>query len=738
MSLVDPTDSLERQNEKLLKIADALMQRVEYGTEQSSAAYVQFERAALLEKRVRERTNELERTLDLLHQSNSQLAQANEETEAARRNLADAIETVSEGFALFDPLDNLVMCNSRFCRDFKDITEALHPGLPFGTYVQEISHSKYLALPEGMTSDKWAEQRLKSHRDRHVMFNVRLVHDRWLQVSEHRTTNGGTVVLQTDVTDLIRLERQERDRLKDKQTRMIRATLDHLNQGVCVFDENARLVGWNRKIGTLLALPARRLQLGASFSSLLQQLDDQIVFTRGIGRDGFRDWAYSGRPQGPISFEIKHGTTMTLQVFGRGMPDQGFVISVTDVTAEREAAQKLAEINEILERRVVERTMELEDALAAAERANASKSRFVAAASHDLLQPLSAAKLFIASLADRDQPDADRAVLSKAEAALGSAEQIIDALLDISKLDSDEGISFDVRPVALDDVLGPLCDEGDVLAREHGLELRYVPSSVIVDTDPAYFRRIVQNLVSNAIRYTQTGKVLVGVRRIADSARIEVWDTGPGISEEDQLAIFEEFRRLDPNASDNEGLGLGLAIVERACTRLGHALDLRSSLDAGSCFKVTVPLSGRSVRNKQVSRRIAAPVGLAQAGLVVLLVENETQMRRALTVMLESWGVHVIEAEDAESALSLLEDLDLKPDLLLLDYQLGPGPSGLDLFSEIKSRLGSLPCAIISADRTDALKEACKKETVELLPKPLDRHKLGAFLDAIADGSERF
>ncbi|WP_299922256.1 PAS-domain containing protein [uncultured Pelagimonas sp.] len=735
MSLIDPDDSLERQNEKLLKIADALMKRVEYGSEQSSAAYAQFERAALLEKRVRERTLELEQTLDLLHQSNAQLAKANDDTEAARRNLADAIETVSEGFALFDPADFLVMSNTRFCRDFKDVEGFLHPGLPFQDYVRNISRSAHLALPKGISPENWAEQRMRRHQDRHVMFNVRLVKDRWLQVSEHRTANGGTVVLQTDVTDLIRLERQERDRLKDKQTRVIRATLDHLNQGVCVFDENARLVGWNRKIGALLALPARRLQLGVSFSGLLEQLDEQIVFTRGLGPEGFLHWAYSEGPRGPISFEIKRGGGMTLQIFGRGMPDRGFVISVTDVTAEREAAQKLAEINEILEQRVVERTMELEDALAAAERANASKSRFVAAASHDLLQPLSAAKLFIASLADTSKTPHEQAVLSKADAALGSAGQIIDALLDISKLDSDEGITFDVRTVALRDILGSLRDEMEVLAAENGLILRFVPSDLMVETDPAYFRRIIQNLISNAVRYTETGKVLMGVRRVGGSARVEVWDTGPGIDEEDQLTIFEEFRRLDPNASANEGLGLGLAIVERACARLGHALDLKSIPGQGSCFMVTVPIAGRADSKKPSARRIAAPVGLAQAGLIVLLVENETQLRRALTVMLEAWGVHVIEADDANSALSLLEDIEITPDVLLVDYQLGPGGTGIDLYTMISDRYGALPCAVISADRAPELQQACKQHAIELLPKPLDRHKLGEFLDAVATAS---
>ncbi|MEQ5869030.1 PAS-domain containing protein [Sagittula sp. NFXS13] len=732
MSLVNPADSLERQNEKLLQIAQSLMNRVEYGAEQNGAAYAQFERAALLEKRVRERTLELERTLNLLHDSNAQLSEANAQTEAARQNLADAIEAVSEGFALFDSGDTLVMCNSRFCRDFHEMQKNLKPGLPFSEYVRQVSRSPFLLLPSEETPDNWAARRIRRHQDRHVMFNVQLRLGRWLQVSEHRTSTEGTVILQTDVTDLIRIERAERDRLRDKQAVMVRATLDHLNQGVGIFDELGQLVGWNGKLGALLAMDARRLQIGASFSGLIDRLAQDVRFAQGIDREGFLQWALTGNHRAPISFEVVQGERTVLQVFGRGMPDGGFVISVTDVTAEREAARRLFEMNEVLEQRVMERTLELEDALSAAERANASKSRFVAAASHDLLQPLSAAKLYVSSLADRFPGTEEHRVLEKAESALTSAAQIIDALLDISKLDGD-GLHFDIRAVKLTEILQPLRDEMSVLAERKGLEMRIVDSHLIVDSDATYLRRVVQNLLANAIRYTETGKVLVGVRRNGGSARIEVWDTGPGIAEDDQNAIFEEFRRLDTKASRNEGLGLGLAIVERACARLGHPLGLWSEVGRGSCFMVNVPIAGFQSGPRDPRRSAPRPVHLGHAGLIALLVENDAALRRALSIMLESWGVNVIEAEDADSAIALLDDLQLSPDVLLLDYQLGSGPTGLALSQKInESQLAPLPCAIISADKSPQLRQDCKVVGVELLAKPLDRHKLAQFLEGVA------
>jgi hypothetical protein len=199
-TLINPADPPEKQTQKLLTIAQVLMRRVEQITDDSGAAYAQFQRAAMLEDQVRERTRDLERALDLLNDSNGRLAEANRATEAARQNLANAIETIQEGFALFDADDVLVMCNSRFGMHMLDVREHLKPGLRFDDYVGRVSRSRFLELPQGETAADWAIARQRRHQDRHVIFNVRMVWDRWVQVSEHRTADGGTVILQTDVT----------------------------------------------------------------------------------------------------------------------------------------------------------------------------------------------------------------------------------------------------------------------------------------------------------------------------------------------------------------------------------------------------------------------------------------------------------------------------------------------------------------------------------------------------------
>ncbi|MEJ6402677.1 hybrid sensor histidine kinase/response regulator [Yoonia sp. 2307UL14-13] len=726
MSIVNPNDPIERQNEKLLLIAQSLMRRVEQKNAQSGLAYQQFERAALLETQVRQRTKELERTLDLLQESNAQLEQANTETERARSNIAEAIETIDEGFALFDPDERLVLFNSRFCKDIADIRDQLREGLTFHNYVGLVSRSTHLAIPDKQTPDDWAARRLSRHSRDHVVFNVQLMWNRWLQISEHRTARGGTVILQTDVTDMMRSERQQRDKMLNQQARILQATLDHLNQGVCIFDRDGMLVGWNKTMNRSLALPPQGAIEGMAFSDLLGMLEKDLTFHDGFDRDRLATWAARRSQRKPIAFEITRQDRQTLSVFAQEMPDRGFVISFTDVTAEREAAQALAAMNETLEQGVIARTEELGEALAEAERANASKSRFVAAASHDLLQPLSAAKLFLSSLSDRLPDDDTRAVLGKAENALLGVENIIEALLDISRLDARRAV-FDVQDVPLSAILRPLRDELTPMATAKGLELSIVDSSLSVVSDPGYLRRIVQNIIINAIKYTVNGRVIVGVRRNGGSVRLEVWDTGPGIAEGARETIFKEFERLEPHGGA-DGLGLGLAIVERAAKGLGHELSLWSEVGQGSCFSLNMEIAQGQTK-KRAGRTHDVPIWRnALEGMIVLLVENDKPLAHAMTLMIENQGAEVLLAHDAQAAVDLLREIQLVPDVLLLDYQLGPGASGLGLYEEITERFAAVPTAIISADRGRELKQSCNKAGLRLMTKPIDEEKLLAFL----------
>jgi two-component system, sensor histidine kinase len=725
-ALLDPAEPADRQRDALLSIVAVLMRRVEQGSDTAGAAYAQFERAAMLEDQVRARTRDLERALDLLNDSNARLAQANRAAEAARQNLASAIETIREGFALFGPDDALVLCNARFCADLPDLRPLLRPDLPFAAYVEGVSRSPALVLPEGESPDDWQARRMARHREPHVIFNVQFAGDRWMQVSEHRTRDGGTVILQTDVTDIIRAEREERGKLLDDQARLVRATLDHISQGVCIFDAGGRMLGWNARAGELLALPLSDFRAGLPLADLLARLRGRVALSDGLTPQGLRAWALAAPPRPPLRFGLtRAGGGAVLDAFGQEMPGGGFVISFTDVSAERRAIAALRQANETLEARVDARTLELGDALARAERANSTRSRFVAAASHDLLQPLSAAKLFLASMADEDLPPRAAQALDKTTAALGSVETLLEALLDISRLESGR-LTARVEPVPMGPLLARLAEEFAPLAEQRGLRLRVRPTLAVGLTDATWARRILQNLIANAIRYTATGGVVVGLRQTAAGLRIDVVDTGPGIPEDERENIFREFHRLNARASAAQGMGLGLAIVERAAAMLGHRVGLDSRLDRGSRFVLHLPAAPGPDAAPAPRATPARP--RLPRDLIGLLIAPDADLRRALTHLLEGWGVGVLDLSDPAEALPLIDDIGLPPDFVLMDSRLGDEGAGLATLAAIAARHGPRPMSLLTASRDADLRARAGRVGVGLVYKPIDTRILERFV----------
>lgn len=732
MDFVDPKDSLEVRNEKLTRIVESLLRRVENAGAPSELAYTQFERAAYLEAQMREQTRHLERTLGLLDESKAQLGVANTAIANARTNLSEAIEAISEGFALFGPDDRLILANSRFCDSLDDVMPHIRPGLAFRRYLELVSQSAFLDLGHRRTPSDWVNWRLALHDSQSANFNVTLMGERYFQTSSQRTLSGGTVIMHSDVTELIRVERQERDALMDRQATLLQATLDHLDQGVCIFGDDGHAIGQNRRLIDLLHLPPQLVGGQMSVAAMLDHLGRSVTFPIGFGVADLGKWMRSASRQPPIAFEVRQGGNTFLKIFGRQIPSWGIVMSFTDVTPERLANNALRDLNEQLERRVEERTKALGEALGDAERATASKSRFVAAASHDLMQPLSSAKLFVSSIADSTDDEEILNIVGKAETSMAHLEGIIEALMDISKLDADK-VVMDRRPIPLENVFEILRDQFTPQAAAKGLELSVVPSRLLVESDPGYLRRILENLISNAVRYTDRGKVVVGVRRRDAYARIEVWDTGRGISDEEKRVIFDEFRKLDRNSSPAQGLGLGLAIVERACSSLNHPLKLWSELGKGSCFSVSVPiLDAYWASDLGMISEAPVPAEPNCDGVIVLLVENDRQLRRALSMHIEGWGGLVVPAESAEDAQSLLDEAGIVPDALLLDYHLGDGPTGIDLYQQIRQTHGAFPSRIVTADRSRNLRRFCADNGLEIINKPVDRAKLLDFLNEVA------
>ena len=295
-----------------------------------------------------------------------------------------------------------------------------------------------------------------------------------------------------------------------------------------------------------------------------------------------------------------HPSQRVLEVRSARLPDGGIVTTYADISETAAFEEELAAANESLERRVAERTAELERlnqelarAKTLAEDANLSKTRFLAAAGHDLLQPLNAARLYASSLVETapDAPAEERAILARnVDASLEAVEEILSALLDISRLDAG-ATRPEIGDVSLNEAFRQLEIEFAPMARAKGLKLRFVGTGLAVRSDRRLLRRLLQNFVSNAIKYTPKGGVLVGARRRGDAVRVEVWDTGLGIPESKRARVFDEFHRLDQGAKVARGLGLGLSIVQRLGRVLGHPIGLRSEHGRGSVFSVEAPLS---------------------------------------------------------------------------------------------------------------------------------------------------
>ena len=709
----------EEENLRLRAIVLALMDRAERA-QTPSRPMGPIQHVVALESQVRSRTRDLAETLDKLRIANSRLGQAERDAVRARNALTDALEAMREGFAMFDAQDSLSMWNSRFCAGLPDLRSRIGPGLRFRDYVRLVSESPFLNVPKGSARVQWVAQRMDSHKRRNVNFIVPLVDDQWLQVSEQRMPSGGTAVTQTDVTAMVRAEREERAKLLDEQAQMVRATLDHIDQGVVIFDAKARLAGWNRRFRELFLPPVDLLSVGTPCGAILGDLARRQLLGRMGLRETLLDWVNGPPFRPPLSLEIAQDDGTVLLMSGQAMPDRGFVMSFTDLTKERRALAELHSLNETLEERVADRTVELESARDAAERANTSKSRFVASASHDLLQPLNAAKLFLAAQASTPLDPGQERLADRVRSAFGSVEQILGALLDISRLDIGAARAK-VEPIALAPMLDRMREEFAPTAQARGLRLSVRPCTAVVLSDPVYLKRIVQNLMSNALRYTQSGRVVVGARRLPGHIRIEVWDTGPGIPADRQHEIFQEFTRLDPVGE--AGMGLGLAIVEQACALLEHPLALESVVGRGTVFRVTVPLAPVHVVQRTPLAVSDAPRSTLD-DLLVLVVENDASVRAAMIEVLEHWGTSPLEAAGLSQAEDLIADLGVAPDIILADYQLEDSVDGLELIARLRARHGPIPAMLITANHGADLAGQAEQAGVMVMTKPLALRRL--------------
>ncbi len=512
---------------------------------------------------------------------------------------------------------------------------------------------------------------------------------------------------------------------------ILQNALDHVRQGIAVFDKDLQLICWNRQFGDILDLPPSLIRVGNELGEILR-----FNARRGeVAPERIEEFVHQQIARtisGSEPFLERFGKPgLVIEVRANRMPDGSIVTTFTDITASVEAAEALERANENLERRVHERTEELTRLNAAlarakgeADAANISKTKFLAAASHDILQPLNAARLYVTSLVERSGRE-DHRLIGNIDASLEAVEEIFGALLDISRLDTG-AMRPDFTSFRIDDIMRQIEVEFAPLAAGKRLKLTFVPCSLVVRSDRRLLRRLVQNLVSNAIKYTPTGRVLVGCRRRGDALRIDVYDTGVGVPEDKQRDIFVEFHRLDQGARIARGLGLGLSIVERVARVLGAPVEVTSVVGRGSHFMVTVPCS--SATPVALPERDEPRVDASQlAGITALCIDNEPAVLDGMETLLSGWGCEVIKAPDLATALATLGAGTTAPNGLLIDYHLDGG-NGIEAIGALRRIYGALPAILITADRSPAVREAARAESIQLLHKPVKPAALRALL----------
>jgi Na+/proline symporter/signal transduction histidine kinase/ActR/RegA family two-component response regulator len=514
---------------------------------------------------------------------------------------------------------------------------------------------------------------------------------------------------------------------------ILQTALEHVRQGIAVFDPELQLVCWNQQFGEILDLPPDYMRIGVRLATIVGFVADQDRGRSGTIEDAVLERMARYLTAGEPFLERFADRGLVIEVRANRMPDDGIVTTFTDMTPSVRAAEELGRSNETLELRVRERTeelMRLNEELAGAKKqadeANVSKTRFLAAASHDILQPLNAARLYVTSLIER-MSDGDNARLAgNIDASLESVEEILGALLDISRLDTGT-MRPDISYFYLDELQAQLEVEFAPLAKQKGIELVIVPSRTAVRCDRRLLRRLLHNLVSNAIKYTPSGRVLVGCRRRGTHMRFDVYDTGIGIPADMREHIFKEFRRLDSGARMARGVGLGLSIVERIARVLHIDVRVRSEPGRGSHFSVAIPkAAAAAVVPRRTRPNRPDPQWLA--GTRVLCIDNEPTILDGMEAMLTGWGCTVVKATNLPAALETVVPGKSTPDTIIIDYHLDDG-SGIEAAAALAKRIGhEVPCILITADRSPLVRSEARAAGIEMLRKPVKPAALRALL----------
>jgi Na+/proline symporter/signal transduction histidine kinase len=516
---------------------------------------------------------------------------------------------------------------------------------------------------------------------------------------------------------------------------LLQTALGQMDQGITVFDSANRLTVWNTRFRELLGLPEAVGQVGFPLNEIIA-----IMKERGdIGRKEADEVISNFMVMNKAFALTVPSLGRIIEIRSNPMPDKGVVTTYADITQRVAADNALKQANETLEQRVTERTseltrvnQELAEARATAEEANIGKTRFLAAAGHDILQPLNAARLYSSSLVERLGDSDNRELVANIDSSLESVESILGAVLDISRLDTG-AMKPQIATFRLNDLLRRIETDFAPIAREKNLRFKVMSTSVQVRTDPNLLRRLVQNLASNAIKYTVDGTVLIGVRRRGQHVDIQVVDTGIGIPSSKFRTVFREFARLDEGMRTASGLGLGLSIVDRIARVLGHPVSLASIAGRGTDFRVRVPLETNAARRIAAVTPVSAePPATPLTGLTVLILDNEPKIVEGMRVLLTGWGCSVrsiASMADVKAIEDAARDADSVPDVLIADFHLDDG-DGIEAIEALRRHWNAdLPALLVTADRTAEVRGRAEASGIAIQNKPVRPAALRAFLN---------
>lgn len=505
------------------------------------------------------------------------------------------------------------------------------------------------------------------------------------------------------------------------------ATLENLDQGVSVVDAQMCLVAWNQRYQQLFDYPAGMLYVGRPVADLIRfnakrgkiehknNQDLEKAIARRIA------FMHAGTSH---VFQRTLNNKQVIELRGRPLPGGGYVTSYSDVTEYKRVERELLEINENLEQRVAERTQE-------AERAQQSRHHFLTAVSHDVLQPINAARLFASALYDSTEPKEMHHLAERVDASLRAAEELLDGLLDISQLDAG-ALKPEITVFNAQDFLQELVDQYAPTAQRRELALRLYMRPVYVRSDQRLLRRVLQNFVANALRYTRQGRIIVAGRVRAHTVVFQVWDSGQGIPPHHLEQIYAEFHRYEQSFDWGErGMGIGLSICQRIAALLEHPLWAQSKVGQGSMFSIEVPLAAKpiDITATAVTRTadLQASSNQSLTGLRVLCLDNDVEILMGMEMLLGQWGAEVIKATTIDDALKAMEH---NPHVLLVDYHLHDRLDGLDSLDALRENARHLHGALLTADGSEELKQQARQRGYLVLTKPVRPASLRSFLAA--------